>query len=65
LDVKAAGERWRRVRAGGSCVGDAATRATRTPAGHSAGDLEAFAKSYRDFMADLRRIEAGEAALRD
>ncbi len=65
LHVKPAGESWRRFRAGSSYLGDAATRATRTPAGHSEGYLEAFANIYRDFMADLRRIEAGEAALRD
>lgn len=39
--------------------------ATRTPAGHPEGYLEAFATLYKRFTADLRRVARGEAALRD
>lgn len=61
LLVKPAGEPWRRLRTGGPSLGDAAASATRTPAGHPEGYLEAFANIYRDFMADLRRVAAGKA----
>jgi predicted dehydrogenase len=39
--------------------------ATRTPAGHPEGYLEAFATLYRRFAADVRRVGRGEVALRD
>ncbi|MCY4270863.1 MAG: Gfo/Idh/MocA family oxidoreductase [Gammaproteobacteria bacterium] len=65
LLVKPAGKGWERFRAGGGYLGDAAARATRVPAGHPEGYLEAFANLYRDFMADLRRVRAGEPPLRD
>lgn len=63
LKVKPAGKAWEIYRAGGGYLGEAAIAATRTPSGHPEGYLEAFANIYRDFMADVRRIEAGEAAL--
>ncbi len=65
LKLKPAGEGWRRYRSGGAYLGEAAARATRTPAGHPEGYLEAFANIYRDFMADLRRVESGETPLRN
>jgi predicted dehydrogenase len=65
LWVKPAGETWRRVRAGGGNVSKAASSITRTPAGHPEGYLEAFANIYRDFMADVRRVAAGEAPSRN
>ena len=65
LKVKPAGKSWRRFRTGGGCLGETAARAARTPAGHPEGYLEAFANIYRDFMADVRRVAAGETALRD
>lgn len=65
LKVKPAGKSWERFRAGGGYLGEAAARAARTPAGHPEGYLEAFANIYRDFMADVRRVAAGESALRD
>ncbi len=40
-----------------------ATAATRIPAGHPEGFIEAFAQLYRDFAVDLRRHQRGEAAL--
>lgn len=43
----------------------AALGATRTPAGHPEGYLEAFATLYRRFAADVRRVARGEAPQRD
>ncbi|MDX1482603.1 MAG: Gfo/Idh/MocA family oxidoreductase, partial [Woeseiaceae bacterium] len=63
LLVKPAGKSWRRFRAGGGYLAEAAASATRTPAGHPEGYLEAFANIYRDFMADVRRTAAGKAPL--
>ncbi len=40
-----------------------ATAATRIPAGHPEGFIEAFAQLYRDFAADLRRHQRGEAVV--
>jgi len=65
LLVKPAGKAWERFRTGGGHLGGAAVRATRVPAGHPEGYLEAFANLYHDFMADLRRVDAGEPPLRD
>jgi predicted dehydrogenase len=42
-----------------------AIEATRTPAGHPEGYLEAFATLYRRFAADVRRVARGEAPRRD
>jgi predicted dehydrogenase len=39
--------------------------ATRTPAGHPEGYLEAFATLYRRFAADVRRVARGEKPQRD
>ncbi len=39
----------------------AASRATRIPAGHPEGFIEAFAQVYRDFAADVRQHQRGEA----
>ena len=63
LKVKPAGKSWERFRSGAAYLGETAARATRTPAGHPEGYLEAFANIYRDFMADVRRAAAGEPAL--
>ena len=38
----------------------AAAEATRVPAGHPEGFIEAFAQLYRDFAADVRRHQRGE-----
>ena len=65
LKVKPAGKSWERFRSGAGYLGETAARATRTPAGHPEGYLEAFANIYRDFMADVRRAAAGEPALCD
>lgn len=42
------------VHAGGAALGPVAQAATRTPAGHPEGYLEAFANLYRDFARQLR-----------
>jgi len=39
--------------------------ATRTPAGHPEGYLEAFATLYRRFATDVRRVARGEQPARD
>ena len=53
------------LRTGQGYLGDAALAATRTPAGHPEGYLEAFATLYRRFVADIRRVQAGQAPQRD
>ncbi|MEJ2257800.1 MAG: Gfo/Idh/MocA family oxidoreductase [Woeseiaceae bacterium] len=63
LKVKPAGKPWQIYRMGGGYLGKSAAQATRTPAGHPEGYLEAFANIYRDFMGDVRRVAVGETAL--
>lgn len=46
-------------RTGGSGVSDISTSATRIPAGHPEGFLEAFALLYRNFAVALESIESG------
>jgi len=65
LKVKPAGRPWELYRAGGGYLGAAAAASLRTPAGHPEGYLEAFANLYRDFMADVRRVAAGQAPLQN
>ena len=48
------GEAPRIVTRGGSTAGAAAAHATRIPAGHPEGYLEAFAQLYRDFAEQIR-----------
>lgn len=60
LLIKPAGGPVERWRTGGSYTGDASLRATRVPAGHPEGYIEAFANLYRSFLADVRRVAAGE-----
>jgi predicted dehydrogenase len=50
-----------RIIRGGPTAGAAAAHATRIPAGHPEGYLEAFAQLYRDFAAQLRARLAGSA----
>jgi predicted dehydrogenase len=57
--------KWRdrpaeRLRAGGGYLGAAAQAATRLPAGHPEGYIEAFANLYRDFAAQVRVFSGGE-----
>ena len=65
LTYKPAGAPWQQMRVGQGYLGEAARAATRTPAGHPEGYLEAFAVIYRDFIADVRRLQRGESPLRN
>ena len=62
---KPAGRPWQRLSAGQGYLSPAAQAASRVPAGHPEGYLEAFANLYRAFIADVRRAQRGEAPLRD
>jgi predicted dehydrogenase len=65
LLFKPAGRPWERLRTGHSYLGAAARAATRVPAGHPEGYLEAFANLYRDFLQDVRRVAGGQPPVRD
>jgi predicted dehydrogenase len=65
LIYKVAGRPWELLRTGQSYMDAAAKAATRMPAGHPEGYIEAFASLYRGFMHDVRRVESGQAPLRD
>jgi predicted dehydrogenase len=65
LIFKPAGAAWQYLRTGRDFQAAAAREATRTPAGHPEGYLEAFAVIYRDFIADVRRVQRGEPAQRN
>jgi predicted dehydrogenase len=60
LIYKPSGQPWQTLRAGNGYLSDAAQAASRIPAGHPEGYLEAFAVIYREFIADVRRILLGE-----
>jgi predicted dehydrogenase len=62
---KPAGKPWALLRTGQSYLGEAARAATRLPAGHPEGYLEAFANLYRAFIRDVRRLALGEPPARD
>jgi predicted dehydrogenase len=53
------------LRTGKDFIAAEALGATRTPAGHPEGYLEAFATLYRRFAADVRRVARGEIPVRD
>lgn len=63
LLLKLPGADRRVLHTGSAAMGVAARGATRTPAGHPEGYLEAFANIYRDFIADIRRTRRGEVAV--
>jgi hypothetical protein len=65
LLVKPAGQPSQIYRTAQGYMSEAAKRTTRTPAGHPEGYLEAFANVYRLFIEDIRRVEVGDAPLRD
>jgi predicted dehydrogenase len=66
LILKPAGaEPWQFLRTGRAGLSHAARAATRLPAGHPEGYLEAFANLYRNFVADVRRVASGAAPVRD
>ncbi|RQP23383.1 Gfo/Idh/MocA family protein [Piscinibacter terrae] len=54
------GQAARRLTRGMPWLPGAAAAATRIPAGHPEGFIEAFAQLYRDFAADVRRHQRGE-----
>lgn len=56
------GEAPRMLRRGGAGATPAATQATRIPAGHPEGYLEAFAQLYRDFAEQVVAAKEGRAA---
>jgi predicted dehydrogenase len=56
---------WEYLRTGRGGASDAARAVTRLPAGHPEGYLEAFGILYRNFIADVRRVAAGQAPQRD
>jgi predicted dehydrogenase len=62
---KAAGKPWARLRTGQGYMSGSAKAATRMPAGHPEGYLEAFANIYRGFMEDVRKVESGQPPARD
>jgi predicted dehydrogenase len=62
LWLKPAGQFWQRVRSGHALTGVHAMGATRLPPGHPEGYVEAFANVYRDAIADMLRLAAGEPA---
>lgn len=51
---------WQRLRTGQPYMSATARAASRTPPGHPEGYLGAFAVVYRDFIADIRRVERNE-----
>ena len=55
------GEAPQRITRGSPAVGEAALTATRIPAGHPEGYLEAFATIYRDVAAAIRAARDGKA----
>jgi predicted dehydrogenase len=65
LTFKPPGQPWQTLRCGKSFSDATALAATRTPAGHPEGYLEAFAVIYRDFIADIRRVAGGVAPQRN
>jgi predicted dehydrogenase len=65
LIYKTSGRPWQILRAGNSYLSDAAQAASRIPAGHPEGYLEAFAVIYREFIADVRRVLLGEIPLQN
>ncbi len=63
LTFKPAGKPWELRRTGQGYLSAHAHAATRTPAGHPEGYLEAFANIYRGFIEDVRRVGQGQSPL--
>ncbi|HEY3993222.1 MAG TPA: Gfo/Idh/MocA family oxidoreductase [Ktedonobacteraceae bacterium] len=63
LFLKQPGQPRQTLRVGQPYMSDEAKAATRLPAGHPEGFLEAFANVYQLAIADIRRHEAGETPL--
>ena len=60
---KPIGEPTQMLRTGLPYMSDESKAATRLPAGHPEGYLEAFANIYKMVIADIRRVEEGNKAL--
>lgn len=60
LIYKPSGQPWQTLCSGSGYLSEAAQAASRIPAGHPEGYLEAFAVIYREFIADVRRVRRGE-----
>ena len=65
LLYKVPGRPWERLRTGQLYLSAPARAASRLPPGHPEGYLEAFATLYRSFIADVRRVQRGDAPLHD
>jgi predicted dehydrogenase len=65
LIFKPAGKPWELRRTGQPYLSAPAQAASRLPAGHPEGYLEAFANIYRGFIGDVRRVGHGQPPLRD
>ena len=65
LVYKPSGQPWQTLRAGSAYLSEPARAASRIPAGHPEGYLEAFAVIYREFIADVRRLRRGEMLRRN
>ena len=65
LLYKPAGQPQAQWRTGQSYLSDAAKVASRMPAGHPEGYVEAFANIYRAFIEDVRRVGSGRPPVRD
>jgi len=65
LILRPAGGPVQLLRTGKGFTSPAAAAATRTPAGHPEGYIEAFATLYRQFAADVRRVAQGLAPRHD
>jgi predicted dehydrogenase len=65
LLLKPAGRPWQRLLSGAGYLSATARAASRLPAGHPEGYIEAFANLYRAFIADVRRVARGQAPRRD
>ena len=63
LLFKQPGQPQQILRTGMPYTSDEAKAATRLPAGHPEGFLEAFANVYRLAIADIRHVESGKAAV--
>jgi predicted dehydrogenase len=62
LLFKPHGQPQQLLRTGLPYMSEVAQAATRTPAGHPEGYLEAFANLYKMAIADIRRVESGQQA---
>lgn len=60
LIYKPSGQPWQTLRAGNAYLSEPARAASRIPAGHPEGYLEAFAVIYREIIGDVRRARLGE-----